>query len=124
MFAMAEKHLGAEEARSLWVSVVPPMKRGAKRGTRDPERDTLLLAIYDIAIVESGLPPEEVPGHLGRRFAGKSFGPYTDWRREEAGAIEKMIRRLVQRRTRARSTIDGLGPTLLTSPAGLEFLDK
>src|SRR5208282_6078520 len=99
------RQIGEDEARQLFISIASPdpVRRGRKRGSMDKRRDDELLARYDAAASE--LTSETDRKSLHRRLAmtlhdesRKSGSP----RRfgNSAVAIEKHIRRLLDRRSR------------------------
>ena len=118
VFAEVERQLDPWSARALWASVVPGMKRGARAGTRDKDRDLFLLHLYDYVASLGDRPLETIPGHLGKLLYERRQALELNWKPSTPEAAEKMIRRLVRDRAEKPGAGRLLYSTLLSS-AGL-----
>lgn len=113
VFALSVRHLGREIAQREWKQAAAG-KPGAKKGTRDAERDGFLLALYDHVLSLRKMPPGSVPRHVaGFAQARKSGAPELATLTGTVEATEKLIRRALQDRERRRRAALSGGPSIL-----------
>jgi hypothetical protein len=99
LFRYAQALVGKDDARHIWTETAKP-KRGAPKGSRNPERDRQLLALYDEGM--SGVRSAKERGRWPRRMSllldACSPGGYG----ASAAAIQRHVKRLAQTRDHER----------------------
>jgi len=113
LYTVAVRHLGKQFAREVWKAAAKG-RPGRPKGRKDPERDELLLKMYDRFVSgKDEKARKSVPRELAEfvKCKGADLFPAT------TGAIEQRIRRLLKAREQdrvMRSEADrGLAATML-----------
>jgi hypothetical protein len=105
VFEAVARQLGEDETRRLFKAIATrdPVRRGRKRGSTDPLRDDELMSRYDVAASEAADEAERssLPGRLAVMLYDESLkSDAADRFGNSAQAIEKHLRRLLDRRGR------------------------
>jgi hypothetical protein len=99
LFRFAIACFGEADARQMWTAVAKS-PRGAPKGSRDPQKDQFLLALYDKGTGEGSSRKAlgRWPRRVGLLLDAAEPGRYG----ASPAAIEKHVRRLVRERDKQR----------------------
>ncbi len=92
-FAAAVFHLGEKEALRVWAQVAKK-RRAGKKGSRRPERDEILLSVYDTLLAMDLEDASRLLGSIGKRAHHANPGQFG----QSADAIGRQLRRLIKKR--------------------------